>query len=442
MKVGMSSTNITPKIGLPMGGNIRSDNKSRGIHDLLYADIIVMNDRKKEVCFVDLDLLMLEFEGSNYLKRQIEQSSGIPESNITITCTHTHSGPDTSGVFGEMTKECVEYITGQLAIAVMDGVKTAKASLHDVAMGIGKGNIEGISFNRRIFMKDGSLHMNWENLVISNIDKAAGPIDPEFTVIAFRGENGRIDGVMINFTLHPAVLVSKDWLYSKDYIEGLNTAIKEKIGQNIVVFFANGTEGNINHINIFDPDQDRGFEEADRIGRKLAGSVLDVIAGIKYSDECNIKNITKTIKLPLRYISPAQVKWAEKLLAKCGGVIPSLLDGIPDEEYAREILQLNRDNYKRKYISTEIQCIRLRNDTVIITMPAEVFVEFGLELKRRLPYKNTIIFGLANDCIGYIPKLESFSQGGYEPHIGTGSKLAPEAGSALLNEIFSLIKQL
>ncbi|HBN85973.1 MAG TPA: hypothetical protein DDZ89_19270, partial [Clostridiales bacterium] len=67
---------------------------------------------------------------------------------------------------------------------------------------------------------------------------------------------------MVNFTLHPAILVGKDWLYSRDYIHYLTIKLQEAYGSETVVWFSNGAEGNINHLNYKDHHQKRGFEEA------------------------------------------------------------------------------------------------------------------------------------------------------------------------------------
>ena len=112
--------------------------------------------------------------------------------------------------------------------------------------------------------------MNWENVRIEEVESEAGPIDPELSVISIFDKEGCVKAAMINFTLHPAVLVGKDWLWSKDYINYLEEHIKENIGSSeVLVFFANGAEGNVNHINFRDKNQGRGFEEAKRIGEEL-----------------------------------------------------------------------------------------------------------------------------------------------------------------------------
>ena len=82
-------------------------------------------------------------------------------------------------------------------------------------------------------------------------------------------------------------------------------------------------------------------------------------------------------------------------------------------------------------------------DLALVGLPGEMFCEFGLEIKEKSPAKHTIVVGLANDAIGYIPTIEAFAQGGYEPTPGA-CKFAPGLGEKLtasalkqLNEIFN-----
>ena len=60
-------------------------------------------------------------------------------------------------------------------------------------------------------------------------------------------------------------------------------------------------------------------------------------------------------------------------------------------------------------------------------LPGEAFCQLGSEIKRRSPAPHTLVVGLCNDYIGYLPTRESFQQGGYETT--TGSTFY-EAGSA------------
>ncbi|NSW89901.1 MAG: neutral/alkaline non-lysosomal ceramidase N-terminal domain-containing protein [Firmicutes bacterium] len=439
MKAAVKSIDITPPIGLPMGGNVRDDDISRGIHDNLYCNAILLEEEGKRFCFLSFDLLGLNFETCKRIKDEINKKAGIAPENIVINATHTHSGPDVLGIFRkELDKGCGQYIN-DITKKISDEIGLLPGRLEEAEMFVTKDNVYHLSFNRRLIMKDGSVKMNWEDVDIGHVKKEAGPIDPELIVISINNLKGEMMALMVNFTLHPAVLVGKDWLWSRDYINYLDNYIKEKYGNHVIVFFANGAEGNVNHINFRDKNQGRGFEEAKRIGELLGSHVSHSLEKKERLETKPLKILSKKISLPLRPITKEAVEWAKKLLEERGDYIPSLLDGVPDEVYAREILKLAQ--VKEKDIITEIQAVRL-GDTIITTLPGEVFVEFGLRIKKESGHKNMLVFGLANDMVGYIPTKAAFDEGGYEIKTACSSKLREDAGDILTSEVLNLVKTL
>ena len=52
-------------------------------------------------------------------------------------------------------------------------------------------------------------------------------------------------------------------------------------------------------------------------------------------------------------------------------------------------------------------------------IPFETFVETGLDLKKRSPFAQTMVIGLANGRYGYLPTPEQHRLGGYETWLGT-----------------------
>ena len=73
-------------------------------------------------------------------------------------------------------------------------------------------------------------------------------------------------------------------------------------------------------------------------------------------------------------------------------------------------------------IPAEVQGMKI-GDCVLITSPAEVLVEVGLNVKRASPYEHTFIAAFSNGYMHYGPPASDYDKGGYEV---TECLLAPE----------------
>ena len=62
-------------------------------------------------------------------------------------------------------------------------------------------------------------------------------------------------------------------------------------------------------------------------------------------------------------------------------------------------------------------------DCVLISSPAEVLVEVGLNIKNASPYEHTFVAAFSNGYMHYGPPAAAYSKGGYEV---TECLLAPE----------------
>ena len=91
-------------------------------------------------------------------------------------------------------------------------------------------------------------------------------------------------------------------------------------------------------------------------------------------------------------------------------------------------------------IPLEINVVALGNDWCLLTMPHELFCEYGLWFDREFPFRHTMACAYTNGCEAYIPTdkdLEMGPMGGYEASSFPSAKaaglvyrnrLAPRAG--------------
>jgi hypothetical protein len=429
---GYSKIKITPPLETPLGGNVR-DKGSQGVHDDIYVKALVLSTGKKEIALVSCALVAVTKAMVESIRQTAEKRCGIPEENILICAFHTHSGPATGAIFEEVNKSYLNSFPEIIASSICK----AKENLKKVRIRFASGEEKALPHNRRMKMKNGTLRMNWEDLPLDDIDKPAGPVDPGLGVIVVEELNGRMMAVLINYTCHPAILAGDNFLISEDY-PGYTMRLLEK-ETNALCLFTNGATGNINHINIFNPHQKRGFYEAERLGTILAKKVLSIIPKGKAISVEELKIEREEIKLPLRKIPRSEVEKARKLVQERKTKKISLIDGLSEEVYAEQILSLSKIG--RESLSSEIQVVSL-GDIALVSIPGELFVEYGLEIKEKSPFAHTLIIGYANDYVGYIPTLEAFQEGGYEVRLGLASKLDPKTGEIITGKVLKILNKL
>ncbi len=100
---------------------------------------------------------------------------------------------------------------------------------------------------------------------------------------------------------------------------------------------------------------------------------------------------------------------AEEILARTGGTITPMADGVGDDYIA---LLLNEIWESADTIPVEQTCFAL-GDCAFLTFPGELYTEIGLRIKAASPFAHTYIVDLADGYIGYIPTRQAIAEGGY-----------------------------
>ncbi|MBT4484522.1 MAG: hypothetical protein HOC71_12690, partial [Candidatus Latescibacteria bacterium] len=181
-KIGLGETVITPDKNTMMYGFARSQ-ISTGVHDDLHArSIVIESDDGTSVVMMTLSICTLEREYVERIRSVINERTGIPETNILISCNHTHAGPSVEKA-GEQYRE---FLVENAALSAVE----AWNSRVPARIGIGSVKTPEIGRNRRRLLY-GGLHP-----------------DPEAGIIKIEDLKGNLMGVAFNYGCHPSTL---DW---------------------------------------------------------------------------------------------------------------------------------------------------------------------------------------------------------------------------------------
>jgi len=397
MKAGFGEFVITPPVGSSLCGYFQ-DRRSVDIRDNLYASCVVFDDGENIFALVSCDLIYIPENIAEKTKEILWKDERIKRKNILIHATHTHTGPvlDEDSIYTKgfyIEKSYLEVLPFYIA----SSVKIALNRRQEVKIAVGKSKVDGISFNRRYFMKDGQVITNPFNQ-IENIIKPAGPVDNALIFLKITDRKGKLKGLIVNFALHPDTL--GDNLISSDWPGFLRDELKEEFGD-IFVMVLNGPSGDINHINPFDYKT-----RSENIGKKIAGKIKDKIKEKINAKEKNVKNITPfyiPLKFNYRKVTEEEYRQAKKILEK---------EKRNSLKYiiASGIVEIYEEKKKNKNIKVSINGLKIGKDIIIFGLPGEIFTEIGIKIKELSGLKNTIIAQNSNYKINYIPTKKAFKQ--------------------------------
>jgi neutral ceramidase len=430
LTAGAAQVDITPPVGCPMAGYY-SLRGAEGTHDPLMAKALVFEKDGTRVALVGLDLIGTTFGMVEESRKLVEAATGIPGKHVMISATHSHTGPVLSdgkprnAIYGGAHKLAVEYMA-ELPKKIADAVKKADAARKLAVVKHAIGQEEGLAFNRRFHMLDGTVGWN-AGKKNPKIVRPAGPTDPAVPVVVIETPDGKPMATYVNFAMHLDTVGGM--YYSADYPHVVSDALAKAKGDGVVTLFTIGTAGDINHINVSTAAPQKGHGEAARIGTRLAGEVLRTWDKLEPATVDAIRVSHETIDLPLAAVTDAEAATAKQifeLVRKETKPAPKFLDQV---QAFKALDVLNRLG---KPLAVEVQVISLGSDLAFVSLPGEIFVQLGLDIKAGSPFKNTVIAELANGAIGYIPNRVAYPQGNYEVisarcGIGSGELLVDSA---------------
>jgi len=431
---------ITPPIGVPLAGyggrsqfppDLDPDNyhtllkPSEGVIDPLTAKIVVLESKGTRIAIVKLDSIGVSQFIVDDIVAQIKEETGIDRDHLTITGTHTHSGPGAIKITPMWAIAAVdllhEEVYGDLINKLSNGIKQACQTLRPARIGLSTGLSFDLTKNRR---------------------DHPGVFDP--VVAVFKIEDA-VDGspmaIMFNFAIHGTCYGSSNMKFSGDVMGQAERRIEQMMAEKktpAVAMFINGCEGDVRP----KKSSSKGVLE---VGDGLAKKVLDVAPQITVRGDVDIAVINEEISfkkahLNIDILNPG--RFSHKGEIDCWGLMRNLKTWMPDlpEESPWKIKIEVTPIVGTKF---RLQALRI-GDAVIACVPGEPLTKFGDAIKlegRKLGFENTFVFGLANGHMGYICDEDSFDEGGYEAMLNLYGRSAAEKMTAVYARMFDKLKK-
>lgn len=444
LQAGAAKVNINPRrYPVSMTGSFQ-DRQAVSAHDPLHARALVLNDGKTSIAIVVCDICLISREIFDAAKKIASRKTGIPTSNMLTSATHTHTAP-TSVPLAQCnpSPEYVQFLTDSIAQSIINAhvrLEPAKVAW-TVALESAEVN------NRRWYVKQGHIRPNPFGKTTDKVRmnppagsdillKPAGPIDPEISILSVQYADGRPLALLANYSLHYVGGIPANQL-SADYFGEFARQIKKRLGggETFVGIMSNGTSGDINNYNFKEPRPRVGaYERVIAVASVIADRTSKAVKLLKYRNNVSLEMRERTIDLALRKPSQEDLTYARNLLAKAKD--PKRLT--TNEVYAQETIRIDQ---RPETVNIKLQALRI-GDLGIVAIPCEVFVEIGLEIKKKSPLKPTFIIGLANGYNGYLPTPKQHGLQGYETWRSGWSYLETDASSKIEKQVFEMLNQI
>jgi neutral ceramidase len=427
LKAGVAIFDITPKEPLFLAGYPEPEDRfGNSVHDPLYCTAYYLGN-KEEIMMLCLDLVGVTKMQTLRIREGINKATGIKKENISVSCTHTHSGPTTTSpnfeLFNEDKLMYPEYMDYCIKKIIDTGIKAYNESFK-AKVGYGSticGKAQNIGGNRR--HKD-------------------GVSDEQVYAIGIKDMDGKMRGVIASYSLHPTLLHSDSYAYSADYPGYMREYFSNEYPGSIFGFQM-GTSGNQSSRHF---RSGQNFEEAKRYGYTLGAAAKKALENAEYKDDVILKAASVWVDPILKdFLSveeaDANAKKAQDDYdqAKAAGIpyadLRTLECTLIGANYmaamSKQLLEPGALEGMMKTYPFELQAIRI-DDLSILFVAGECFVEIGLEIKERSPFKNTYVATTSNgSALGYICTPEAHKEGGYE---AVGSILRPETTQKVIEE--------
>ncbi len=353
--VGAKTVDITPSLDKTVFlAGFGQNRRATGVLHPLAASILYVKDAGgSAVCLVSVDLIGLFKTYVDSIRSLVKDI--IDPARVFVCSTHTHSGPDTMGLWGKslvgfplksgVDAGYMDWLVEQVA----EGIRSAVAAAEPASLA--------------------SVTFDTPDHWVRNDRKGGGSYRRAVALAARIGD--RIPALLVNFAAHPETLWDKNHLISPDYPGPFRARLKE-LGVETPIFFT-GPLGAMLTPNV---NPKGHFEErrqyVENLGKELA--------------ELSIQQVEKAEPLAGPILAThkdfvvANLNWRFNFAKKLG-------------VFEREI--------PNGFISTEMNQLSLGQLT-IATVPGEASPEVGEMLHEAMTGRDRMIFCLGCDELGYI----------------------------------------
>lgn len=369
---------------------------SKGELDPVRSKSMAIEIDGKRVVIVSLDLVGVSLAMREKVLNMVA-ASGLTDTDLILTATHTHSGP------GTLTKNLLwetiavdryhnrifNHVTQKIALSI----EQALQNLQPAYLEHGTFNAENLQGNR-------SGH--------------PGVFDPTVHMLAAKSPSGDTLGAIVNFGVHATYYGTSNLKLSADVggaIErGLASALRDRMAaKNPVVLFVNGAEGDVA------PSKPATIDEYGAMFAEQAMANWNRLLPVKGP----LMTATQTVRAGTASVN-VRACVSGSLLRRVFAYFRPSLGGIMPR-------------------NTKVSAWSI-GDLVMATFPGEPTTNVGLAVKQRgqmAGFRETMVIGLGQDHLGYFTTPQEYREKSYE---ACSSMYGPQGAERMVEHVNTVVQ--
>jgi neutral ceramidase len=404
---GWAQVEITPPLGIALGGRGGAETPADKVLDPLYAQVLCLKDRRGTAfVLVSFDLIGLPHDLSDRIRTRLVHELGVGWNLVVLNASHTHSGPYMlrslmAGV-GPPTPVEVDYFKA-LEEKLVGAARAAGKAIQPARVEVFQGSAE-VGINRRGQNAQGRRAI---------IPDANGPRDDKVWVMKLTPENGGPPAVVFSCACHAVIVYGHAYTaISADFPGAARKLVREALGPGSHAQFVQGFAGDIRPRVLADTvgGRFRKSKPADleQTGRALSAAVLAALNSPGEALSLDLAGAADRPFLP-RDKPPPRERY-EKMRA----------NALAETNAYRLAVA---DYWLKHYDSSEgfargdawsLGLIRLAKNQWIVHSGGEPCIEWRAKIVQWLTPRNIVTWGYSQEAKSYLPTESMLPEGGYE----------------------------
>ena len=404
-QIGVGKKNITPEIGCQLFG-YSPDIFSKSVNDELTCTAMAFCQGNTKAMIISATLCVFQTALADKIKSIVSRETQIP--HVILSATHTHSGPNTSGMTGWGDIDA-KYCENILIPRITEAAKEAAASPKGAYLGIGVVKSD-VGINRRQHNADGTISLG---------QNPWGIFDDIMTVLRFAEPCGKPIVNIVHYGAHctaagPNTEITRDWAGV------MLDRLERETG--VPAAFINGAFGDVG------PRLSNGTTTGDITHVREIGSVAALDAVRAWRNSKNIKPVNLSVatgELVLPTKPRLSCEEAQRLLQKTKENVINI--EAQKRQYYKNVLAAYENNIPENMQLTLPQTLVKIGDVVFVPFMFEVFSEITMRLRHYSPFEHTLCMGTTDGYERYLPSQDQLCRGGYEVDMFKTSEVQPLA---------------